>query len=296
MSTVSVPRMDKRRRRIPRSTIGAGIGVNGFLIVGVIYMVFPLLWLVGASTKSLSALYSSSPISLSNLHLWENITNVMTQSDGIFARWLINSIAYAGVGAIVGGLICTLAGYAFDKFNFGHKETWYASVLIGVLIPTTATAIPLYLLASSVGLVNTVWAVMIPFLANPFGVYLARIFSAGYVPGAVIEAARVDGATELQAFRKIALPMMGPGYVTIVLFQFVGIWNNFMLPLMMLSDQHLYPVSLGLYNWNAQTSSIAGFYPMVVTGSLLSLIPLLLAFIFLQRFWRSGLAAGGVKA
>lgn len=295
-STSAAPTRSHRRVRRRRGYLAAGLGVNGMLVLTTCYMVFPLLWLVASSTKSLGALYRAGGIAWDDFRLWENITTVLQANDGIYLRWLVNSIGYAGVGAVVGGLIALLAGYAFDKFTFRGKNLWYSTVLAGVLIPATATAIPLYLLASAVNLTNTVWAVMIPFLTNPFGVYLARTFSQGYVPDSVVEAARIDGASELQIFRRVALPMMAPGYVTIVLFQFVGIWNNFMLPLMMFSDAQLYPVSLGLYNWNAQTMAFPEFYPMVLAGSLLSIIPLLVAFVFLQRFWRAGLVAGAVKA
>ncbi|MEV7974201.1 carbohydrate ABC transporter permease [Cellulomonas sp. NPDC089187] len=288
--------LPQRKTRRSKGYIGSLFGVNGLLVLTTCYMVFPLLWLVTSSMKSLGALYRADGIPWSDIRLWENIQTVIQANDGIYLRWLGNSILYAGVGAVVGGLIALLAGYAFDKFQFRGKSLWYSTVLAGVLIPATATAIPLYLLASAVNLTNTMWAVMIPFLTNPFGVYLARTFSQGYVPDSVVEAARIDGAGELQIFRRVALPMMAPGYVTIVLFQFVGIWNNFMLPLMMFSNSRLYPVSLGLYNWNAQTTSFPEYYPMVLAGSLLSIIPLLVAFIFLQRFWRAGLTAGSVKA
>lgn len=285
-----------RRTKRSRGYIGSLFGVNGLLVLTAVYMVFPLLWLVSSSMKSLGALYAADGVRWDDVRLWENITTVIQANDGIYLRWLGNSILYAGVGAVVGSLIALLAGYAFDKFSFRGKGLWYSTVLAGVLIPATATAIPLYLLASAVNLTNTVWAVMIPFLTNPFGVYLARTFSAGYVPDSVVEAARIDGAGEWQIFQRVALPMMAPGYVTIALFQFVGIWNNFMLPLMMFSNSRLYPVSLGLYNWNAQTTAFPEYYPMVLAGALLSIIPLLIAFVFLQRFWRAGLTAGSVKA
>lgn len=284
-----------RRRRPPRGVRAAGWSVNGFLVLGSLYMVFPIVWLLFASTKNLQDLYSTSALGFGDFSLVDNVLAVLRENGSIFGRWMVNSIFYSVGGAIVGGFICVLAGYAFDKLAFRGKERWYLLVLVGVLVPSTATAIPLYLLASSVGLTNTVWAVLIPFLVNPFGVYLARIFSAGYIEDATLEAARMDGAGELAVFTRVGLPMLTPGYVTIVLFQFVGIWNSFMLPLIMLSDQKLYPVSLGLYGWNSQTTSFPEFYPLVLTGSLLSLVPMLLAFLFLQRFWRAGLTAGSVK-
>lgn len=199
------------------------------------------------------------------------------------------------LGAALGSLISVACGYAFDKYRFAHKEKLFGLVLAAVMVPQTVLALPLYLMASGAGLVNTFWAVFIPVLFNPFGVYLGRIFSQGYVPDEVLEAARMDGASELAAYFRVALRMLGPGLVTVFLFQLTAIWNNFFLPMVMLSDQDLYPVSLGLYSWNSAASVSPEYYPVVIMGSLLAVLPLILAFALLQRFWRSGLTAGAVK-
>jgi multiple sugar transport system permease protein len=126
-------------------------------------------------------------------------------------------------------------------------------------------------------------------------VYLGRIFSEGYVPDEVLSAARIDGAGELAMYAKVALPMLVPGLVTVFLLQLTAIWNNFFLPMVMLSDQKLYPVSLGLYTWNSSARVDPDYFPVVITGSLLAVLPLIVAFVLLQRFWRSGLTAGAVK-
>lgn len=269
--------------------------VNGLLILGSAYMVVPVLWLLFASTKNTTDLYGTGAYSFGDFSLFENIGNVLAQDNGVFLRWMGNSVLYAGVGAVLGGLISVMAGYAFDKFEFRGKNSLFGLVLVGVLIPNTATVLPMYLLASLVGVTNTVWAVLIPVMCNPFGVYLARVYSASYVPAETLEAARMDGAGPIRSFFSLALPMMMPGFVTIALFQFVGVWNNFMLPLVMLQDQKLLPVSVGISIWQGFAVPQPDFVPMVITGSLLSLVPLLLAFIFLQRFWKSGLNAGSIK-
>ncbi|WRS29927.1 carbohydrate ABC transporter permease [Actinomycetaceae bacterium MB13-C1-2] len=284
-----------RRPRGARASLWSYVSVNGLLVIGSLYMLFPTLWLVFSSTKSLTALYTTPAFSFADMKLGENIQNVLSAENGIFLRWMGMSFLYAGVGALVGGMISVMAGYAFDKYDFKGKKYWLGIVMSGVLIPNTATVIPLYMLASKVGLSNTIWAVLIPVLCNPFGVYLARTFSQGYVPNETLEAARVDGAGTIKTFVKVALPMMVPGYVTIALFQFVGIWNNFMLPLIMLQNRDLVPVSLGMSFWQGYTKTTPAFTPMVITGSLLSIIPLLIAFIALQRFWKAGLTAGAVK-
>ncbi|WP_082599847.1 carbohydrate ABC transporter permease [Agromyces sp. Root81] len=284
-----------RRGRRPQRALGSTIGVNGILVLGAAYMVLPILWLVFAATKDTKDLYGTGAFSFGDFSLWSNIVDVVTEGDGIFLRWMANSVMYAGVGAIIGGLISVMAGYAFDKFEFRGKGALFGAVLVGVLIPNTATVLPLYLLGAAVGLTNTVWAVIIPVLCNPFSVYLARVFSAGYVPDETLEAARVDGASPLRTFFSVGLPMLAPGFVTIALFQFVGIWNNFMLPLVMLQNRDLFPVSVGMSLWQGYAVPQPEFTPMVITGSFLSIIPLVVAFILLQRFWRAGLSAGSIK-
>ncbi|MFG2330489.1 carbohydrate ABC transporter permease [Streptomyces sp. NPDC048604] len=269
--------------------------VNGLLLLSVGYMLFPLVWLVTAATKDAGGLLAGDAFSFQGFDLGGNLGRLAEQSDGVYFRWYLNSLLYAGVGAAGCALVSVAAGYAFHSYDFRGKEKLFGLVLLGVLVPGTALALPTYLLASEAGLVNTPWAVLIPVLVNPFGVYLARVFCAGYIPDEALEAARIDGAGELRTFWSIGLRMVMPGFVTIFLFQFTAIWNNFFLPLVMLSDQKLFPLSLGLYAWNSNAHAEPGYYPLVVTGSLLAVIPLVVAFVALQRHWKAGLTAGSVK-
>lgn len=269
--------------------------VNVVVAIAVLYTVLPALWLVLAATKDADALFGSNVLSFGDFSFFQNLANVFAMDDGIYGRWYLNSLLYAVIGAAISAMVSVAAGYAFDKYQFRHKEKLFGLVLCAVMVPQTVLALPLYLMASAAGLVNTFWAIFIPVLFNPFGVYLGRIFSQGYVPDEVLEAARVDGAGELARYGLVALRMLGPGVVTIFLFQLTAIWNNFFLPLVMLSDHELYPVSLGLYTWNSQATVSPEYYPVVVMGSLLAVLPLIVAFLMLQRFWRSGLTAGAVK-
>lgn len=280
-------------RRRPWSLSGAA--VNGALLLATAYTVLPLFWLLTAAAKNTGDLVGGRSLSLSNLHLAENLQKLASVGEGIYFRWYVNSLLYAGLGAAICAFICICAGYAFYVHSFSGKEKLFGLVLLGVLVPPTALALPMYLLASETGLVNTFWAVFVPSLVNPFGVYLARVFCMGYVPPEALEAARVDGASELRTFWSVGLPMVMPGLVTVFLFQFTAIWNNFFLPLVMLSDSKLFPVSLGLYAWNTQTRAFPEYYPLVVIGSLLAVIPLVVAFVSLQRFWKAGLTAGSTK-
>ncbi|MCH4159156.1 MAG: carbohydrate ABC transporter permease, partial [Bifidobacterium minimum] len=160
-----------------------------------------------------------------------------------------------------------------------------------------ALAVPQFLLFARLDLTNTPWAMIIPSLISPFGLYLMWIFSDQAVPDELLEAARVDGAGEFLTFRRISLPLLAPGIVTTALFTIVATWNNYFLPLIMLKDSSWYPLTIGLNQWKDQASTAGGqaIQNLVVTGSLVTIVPVVVAFLMLQRYWQSGLAAGAVK-
>ncbi len=136
---------------------------------------------------------------------------------------------------------------------------------------------------------------ILPSIVNPFGVFLARVFATASVPDEILESARLDGAGEFRIFFQVSLRLLGPGLVTIFLFQFIGIWNNFFLPMVMLQSQKLYPITMGLFNWNAAVAQQPALQQSVIVGSFVSIVPLMALFLLLQRFWRTGLTAGAVK-
>lgn len=283
------------RRRRSGGAMASKVVVNAVLLVAVLYTLMPLTWLLIAATKNQADLFGTAGFSFGEFHLLDNLGAVFTYDDGIFGRWLLNSLLYSVLGSLASSLISVAAGYCFDKYEFRGKGALFGLILIGTLVPGVVITLPQYLLASEIGLVNTYWSVLVPSLVNPFGVYLARVFSEGYVPGEVLEAARIDGAGELRIFRSISLPMLMPGFITLFLFSFTASWNNFFGPLVMLNDHHLYPAVLGIYNWNQLVVQNPELYALAITGSLVTVIPLAIAFIGLQRFWRAGLTAGAVK-
>ncbi|MET9609428.1 carbohydrate ABC transporter permease [Streptomyces sp. NPDC006512] len=283
-----------RRPRAPRAW-ASRTAVNTVLIMVALYTLMPVGWLLIAATKNRRDLFATNGFALGEFNLFSNVHEVFTHDDGIYGRWLLNTAVYAVVGSALSSLLSVAAGYAFDKYAFAGKEKLFGVVLAGVLVPGAVLTLPMYLLAAEAGLTNTYWALLIPSLVNPFGVYLARVFSEGYVPYEVIEAARVDGAGEVRTFRTIALPMLAPGFTTLFLFSFTASWNNFYGALIMLNDKDLYPVNLGLHMWNISTTESPEMYSLAITGSLIAVIPLVIAFLCLQRFWRSGLTAGAVK-
>lgn len=255
----------------------------------------PLWYLFVASSKNRGDLTTTPGLWFSHFQLGTNVSDTVNRDGGIFWRWLLNSVLYAGVGAAIGTVIAAMAGYALAKYEFRGREATFNTILAGVLVPATALALPLFLIFAAVGLTNTYWSVLLPSLVSPFGVYLSRIYASASVPDALIEAARLDGVGEFRIFLMMATALMKPALVTIFLFQFVVIWNNFFLPLIMLVDRKLFPITLGLYSWNSQTQQDPTLATAVLTGALLSVVPIIAAFLMLQRYWRGGLGAGGVK-
>jgi multiple sugar transport system permease protein len=281
------------RRRAPRRVTRGSVLATTVLFVAGVYFLAPAWWLLVSSTKGPSTLYSSEGFWFSHFELWRNLTGLFSYDGDIYLRWLLNTILYACVGSALATLLAGAAGFALAKYRFRGRELIFSVILGGVLVPATALALPLYLLMSYLHLTNTYWSVFLPSMVSPFGVYLARIYAAT-VPDELLEAARIDGAGELRTFFGIAARIMSPALVTIFLFQFVAIWNNFFLPLVMLSNNQLYPVTLGLYSWNDQYGQAPQLVSYVLIGAAISVIPLIVAFLCLQRFWRSGLTSGSV--
>lgn len=270
--------------------------VTAILAIVAVYFLVPVYWVVINATKSTEDLFGTSGFWFGeNLQLWENIQSVLTANGGIFPRWALNSILYSGVGSVLATYFAVAAGYALAKYRFRGRGLVYGLVLGGVLVPGTAVALPLFFLFSSIGITNTYWAVLIPSLVSPFGLFLASIYAGAAVPDEMLEAGRLDGVNEIGLFHRLALPQLTPAIVTILLFQFIAIWNNYMLPLVMLADEKLYPITLGLDNWRAQTDRLPEFYQLTTGGALLSVIPLAILILVLQRFWRGGLTEGSVK-
>nr|WP_086559707.1 carbohydrate ABC transporter permease [Streptomyces africanus] len=271
------------------------------MLAALAYFLLPLFWLLVASTKNTQDLFNSFGLWFSRApRLFANIRATFTQDDGVFVHWLLNTAVYAVASAVGAALLAAAAGYGFAKFRFRGDRAAFNLVLGAIMVPATALAIPTYLLFAKVGLVNTPWAIILPSLVNPFGLYLMRVYAADAVPDSLLEAARIDGAGEARIFLRIALRLLAPGLVTVLLFTLVATWNNYFLPLIMLNDPSLYPITVGLSSWAAQAQNGGAgagsdMLPLVVTGSLISIVPLVVAFLLLQRYWQSGLATGSVK-
>ncbi|MFZ3495753.1 carbohydrate ABC transporter permease [Streptomyces sp. 5.8] len=298
-ASAAAPAAGRRKRRPhtplnPRPSIPLTV-VTGLVLV---YTLLPLGWLLINATKDQNGLLDSFGLWFADdTHFWDNITRTLTYDDGVFVRWLLNTLLYVAAGAGGATVLAVLGGYALAKYEFPGRRAVFAVVLGAVAVPGTALAVPTFLMFSNMGLTNTPWAVIIPSLISPFGLYLMWVFAAEAVPTELLEAARIDGAGELRTFFTIALPLLMPGTVTVLLFSMVATWNNYFLPLIMIKDPDWYPLTLGLNAWNAQAQTAGGeaVFDLIITGSLLTIVPIVAVFLLLQRFWQSGLAAGSVK-
>ncbi|MGH6653720.1 MAG: carbohydrate ABC transporter permease [Actinocrinis sp.] len=294
-----VPRRPRRQPRPwnPRRQRKSAT-LTAVMTLGLVYALLPLFWLVVNASKTQGALFTTHGLWFGgHFALFDNIRQTFSYDNGVFVRWFLNTLLYVVVGAGGATLLATLGGYALAKFDFPGKRGVFALVLGAVAVPGTALAVPTFLMFSKLGLTNTPWAIIIPSLVNPFGLYLMWIYARDAVPTELLEAARVDGAGEWRAFFAIVLRLLRPGMITVLLFSVVATWNNYFLPLIMLSRPTWYPLTVGLNDWSAQSRTVGGqaIYNLVITGSLLTVIPIVIAFLVMQRYWQSGLTAGSVK-
>jgi multiple sugar transport system permease protein len=286
-----------RVRRTPRY-----LTLQILLGVLVVYFLVPFWWVIVNSSKSSSGLFGGGNALwfADQIDYLKNIGQLFSYGGGIYANWLGNSALYAFVGGIGATVLAVLAGYGFAKYRFTGRRASFSILLGAVMVPATALVIPTFILFSQLGITNTIWAVILPTLLNPFGVYLMNVYARDVVPDELLDAARVDGAGELRTFAQVALPLMRPAIVTVLLLSVVSSWNNYFLPLAMLSDNRLFPVTVGIGLWQstASTYGAAGgesLWSIIILGSLVSVIPLIIAFLSLQRYWQGGLAIGSLK-
>jgi multiple sugar transport system permease protein len=270
------------------------------LIVMAAYFLFPLYWLLVSMTKSTNQLFNTPMLAFpAHFNLWANLKWLNSYQNGMFWRWVLNSVIYAVGAGVLGTLVSAMAGYALAKYNFKLKNPLSVAVLGSLMIPGAALAIPVFLMIKSLGLMNSYAGVILPMIVNPFGVYFMMIFIKESMPSELIDSGRVDGASDYRIFFRIALPIIRPGLVTLFLISFIGSWNNFFLPLVLLNKTSLYPLTVGLQIWTANLNSAGTgqpLYPLILIGSFLSILPMLILFPILRKHIVSGIAMGGVKA
>ncbi len=277
------------RRRRRRLSLGRALVYLG-LLVAVVLTLIPFVWMLLGSVKTQPELIRRPPTWLPETFTWDNFTAWFTRLD--FGTFFFNSVVVA-LFTVLGTLVfCSLVGYALAKLDFPGKRTLFGLVLVTLMIPGVVTFIPLFVVVSKLGLVSTYPALILPFLAGPLGVFLMRQFMQE-IPDALIEAARIDGASELRIFARVVMPLCGPALATLAILTFLGSWNNFLWPLVVAqtADMYTLPVALSLYSVGQNATN----YGVLLAGSVLIIVPVLLLFVLLQRYFIQGIAVTGIK-
>jgi multiple sugar transport system permease protein len=301
-----LPKPSRSRRKWSRNpnverSANEAEGVSRWVMLGIlaflaIYSAGPLWWLIVASTKSKEQLYTTNGMWFGQFSLWDNLANLFTYQEGIFARWLWNTVVYSTLGSIGLTLVALAAGYAIAKYRYLGRGFTMGLIIASFLIPGTLMIVPSFVLFTQMGIYDTIWAMILPGMFGSFSVYLAKVYAEGAVPSELMEAARIDGAGEYRIFFSLGLRLMTTAGATIFLLHFVGSWNTFMWPLVFLKGADKWPVMLGLYSWLERgTDSQYDLTGLVITGSLISTIPMVILMIAMQRYWRSGVTMGSLK-
>ncbi|GAA1512307.1 carbohydrate ABC transporter permease [Sphaerisporangium rubeum] len=277
-----------------RAAGAPGLAATVILLGGALYCLFPIAWVVVAATKSRAELFSTGTFAVGG-GLLENLAGLAAYRDGVFWLWTLNTFLYAGAGALLSTGVSAISGYTLAKYRFPGRTLLFNLLIGGILVPAVVLAVPQYLLLSEAGLADTYWAVLLPQILSPYGIYLSRVYASAAVPDELLDAARIDGAGDLRVFGRVALPLMVPGMVTVFLFQFVAIWTNFLLPFIMLGDDRKFPLTVGLYTLLAAGANQPALYNLIITGAMVSLIPLIALCLTMQRHWRADLSGGAVK-
>lgn len=274
------------------------VAVTLAMILIALYFLLPIYWVFVSSTKTNNELFNSNMfIPLNSLS--ENLEWLATHENGVFWRWILNSFIYAFVTSGLSTLISSMGGYALTKFSFRLKRPIHSATLAALMIPQAATIIPIFMMIRSLGLINTYSGVILPMLVSPFGVYFMMVFIQGSLSSEILDAGRIDGANEFRIFFQIVLAIISPGIITLLLISFISTWNNFFLPLILLNQTDLYPVTVGLNIMVSNLRSSPRFngplYPLIISGAAISILPALLLFTFLRKYITSGIALGSLK-
>jgi multiple sugar transport system permease protein len=285
-----------------------GLGVRiAILVTFAVFFIAPVVWLILAPTKSDKALITSSPFAVGDFHhvalAWKHLDAF---SDHIYRRWIENTLLYALSATAITLVVSIPAGYGLAFGKFPGRKLILSLTLIVMIMPAAALVLPIFLELNSAHLIGSVLSVILPFAFFPFGVYLAYIYYATALPPGLLDAARVDGAGELQTFLRVALPLAKPVVALVFFFSFVADWNNFFLPYVFLADSNQYPITVGLSDLLASTPSfnpsVGGggqsvniFKPELALATLIAVVPVAIVFLFSQRALVRGLVGGGVK-
>lgn len=268
----------------------ATAALHTLLTAGLVVMVGPFLWMLVSSFKTEGEIRRLPPTWLPHEPTLAGYTELLGRLD--FPVYFGNSVVVAVLTTAGNLLFCAAAGYALAKLRFAGRGVLFTVVLGTIMVPSIVTLVPLFVLASNLGLVNTYAGLVLPFLAQAFGVFLMRQFMLS-IPEDLLEAARIDGAGELLIFWKIVLPLCRPALATLGILTFLASWNNFLWPLVAATteDRYTLPVALALYSVGQNRAR----YDLLLAGSVLVVVPVLIVFVLLQRHFVRGIATTGLK-
>jgi multiple sugar transport system permease protein len=269
-----------------------------------VFFVLPVVWLLLAPTRTAGQLVNDGPLSFGSFgNLGAAWQHLVSFQDGALLVWLRNSAVYSSASLVLTLITSLPAGYALALTRFRGRRSLLMVTLIVMIMPSATLVLPIFLELNQFGLIGTIWSVVLPFSFYPFGVYLVYIYFATSLPREILDAARIDGCSEWQLFARIALPLAEPVAALVAFFSFVGNWNNFFLPYLVLPNSDQFPIQVGL---NQLLSSTPSFNPVAGAGLnitspelalaiIVAILPVLVLFLFSQRSLVSGMLAGSTK-
>lgn len=275
-----------------RQRIGI-IVLHVVVIAGALITVLPLLWMIYSSFKTTGEIFRYPPWLPPETWSFKNYTSLF--EGWAFQTWYRNSILYAGVQTALTLFFCSLAGFSFAKYQFRGKNLLFIILIGSTFIPFQLIVIPLFIQISRIGWVNTPYAMIIPWVAPAFGIFLMRQFTL-YVPSELIESARMDGASEFRIYWQIVLPLLQSGLIALGIFTFLSAWNSYLWPLMVLRGDETMVLTVGVASMQAQAAGSATPFGEIMAASTLMSIPIIAVFTALQRYFVAGLTAGAVKS
>ena len=291
-----------KRTVTPARFLGRSLVTVVILFFAVVFGL-PIVWLLLAPTKSSTELTGQPPFSFGSFAtIADNWARLSEFQNGVIWQWIGNAALYTGVALVLTLLVTIPAGYALAMTKFRGRGVLLIITLVVMLIPNTALVLPVFLEMSALKLVGTPWAVILPFSFFPFGVYLTYIYFTTSVSKDLLNAARIDGASELRVFTAVALPLATPVIALVGFFNLVGNWNNYFLPFVMEPGRKA-PIQVGLAEllsnvplFNPTSAgSVTIDMPVLALATIISVAPVLIIFLFSQRFLVTGMTAGGTK-
>jgi multiple sugar transport system permease protein len=265
------------------------VGLYVALVAGALVALGPMLWMLAASFMPAGEANSYPPRILPSRPTLEHYETLFTRLD--LGRNLVNSAIIATAVTALSLLINSMAGYALAKLRFRYRERVFRALSAGLLLPVQVAMLPLFLLFKELGLINSYGGVIVPSLASIFGIFLIRQYTLA-MPDDLLDAARIDGAGELRIYWSVVVPVILPILATIAIWTFLNTWNDFMWPLIVLSDESKYTLPVALANLSGEHVQDT---ELMMAGAVVTVLPVMLVFLFLQRYYIQGVMAGSVK-